>query len=101
MQILYNANIYTVNPKNPWANAMALKGDTIVAVGDYNEIRKEITADKYIDLKGKTILPGFFDAHAHVWKIGDLLTFNLDVRGVTSISEIQHKLKLFAKTTLI
>ncbi|MBK8564426.1 MAG: amidohydrolase, partial [Saprospiraceae bacterium] len=49
-----------------------------------------------IDLQGKTLMPGFFDAHIHVWKVGDLLTFNLDLRGVGSIEEMQDKLRDFA-----
>ncbi|WP_405415745.1 amidohydrolase [Maribacter sp. Asnod1-A12] len=97
MQLIHNAIIYTVNPQKPLANAMVFEGDTIVTVGDYNEIKKGIPSVNHIDLKGKTILPGFFDAHAHLWKIGDLLTFNLDLRGVTSIKEIQVKLKEFSK----
>ena len=97
MLLIYNANIYTVDYQKPWANAMVFEDDSIVAVGDYKEIKNNFKINSSINLNGKTVLPGFFDAHAHVWKIGDLLTNNLDLRGVTSILEIQHKLKLFAK----
>ena len=42
-------------------------------------------------------LPIFNDAHIHIWKVGDLLTYMLDLRGVTSIAEMQAKLADFAK----
>ena len=95
--ILYNANIYTCDSENPLANAMEISDDKIVAVGNFEEISNGIDSDERINLKGKTILPGFFDAHAHLWKIGDLLTFNLDLRDARSIPEIQQLLKDFSK----
>ena len=96
MKLIYNANIHTVNPQKPWANAMVFKDDTIIDVDDYSVLKTKFPAIDEINIEGKTIVPGFFDAHAHVWKIGDLLTYNLDLRGVKSISEIQEKLKDFA-----
>jgi predicted amidohydrolase YtcJ len=42
-------------------------------------------------------LPIFNDAHIHIWKVGDLLTYMLDLRGVTSIAEMQAKLTDFAR----
>jgi predicted amidohydrolase YtcJ len=36
-----------------------------------------------VDLAGQTLIPGFVDAHAHIWKIGHLLTTLLDVRGAS------------------
>lgn len=95
--ILYNANILTVDDDNPTANALEILDDTIISVGNFEKISKDKNLEDCIDLKGKTVLPGFFDAHAHVWKIGDLLTFNLDLRGVKSIVEIQRLLKDFSE----
>ncbi|MCB0375338.1 MAG: amidohydrolase, partial [Sinomicrobium sp.] len=96
MKFFFNADIYTVDPLLPRANAMVIAGNIIKAVGDYDEIRQKYHASEQIDMEGRTVLPGFFDAHAHVWKIGDLLTFNLDLRGVNSIEEIQQRLKRFS-----
>ena len=49
-----------------------------------------------IDLAGRTLVPGMNDAHAHVWKIGHLLTSMLDVRRVTSIDELVSGVKAFS-----
>ena len=95
--ILQNAKIYTFDQSNPFVNAMAIKDNKIVAVGDFEKISLEFSNEKTVDLKGKTVVPGFFDAHAHVWKIGDLLTFNLDLRDAKSIKEIQSLLLEFSK----
>ena len=95
--ILYNANIYTVDRENPHANALVVKGDSILAVGDYQELSLTYKDEERIDVGGKTIVPGFIDAHAHLWKIGDLLTYNLDLRDAKSIKEIQELLADFSK----
>jgi predicted amidohydrolase YtcJ len=64
--VALNGKIYTVNPKQPWAEAVAIKGTDIVYVGD-NEgskafIGKETTV---ADLKGKFVMPGIVSTHEH------------------------------------
>jgi hypothetical protein len=57
------------------------------------------TADprtKRLDLAGRTLVPGFNDAHAHIWKIGHLLTSMLDLRGVASVAELVDAVARFA-----
>ena len=49
------------------------------------------------DLEGKSLFPGFQDPHIHLWKVGDLLTYQLDLRGVSSIPEMQDRLRDFAE----
>ena len=64
--IIVNARIYTVNPGQPWAEAIAIRGDKILAVGHPKQI--EIyrgRSTKVIDAKGKLVLPGFTDCHIH------------------------------------
>lgn len=76
---------------------MLVVGDKISAVEEYDTIiRKKSVDTELIDLKGKTILPGFNDAHIHVWKVGQLKSFIIDLRGVESISQLQQKVKLSA-----
>ncbi len=48
-----------------------------------------------IDLGGRTVIPAFHDAHAHVWKIGHLLTTMLDLRGVESLEALVAKVAAF------
>lgn len=69
----------------------------IIAAGNYDEVIKHKRPDtELVDLLGKWVLPGFNDAHIHVWKVGQLESFIVDLRGVQSIPELQHKVKAVA-----
>ena len=71
---LVNARVYTLDPARPWAEAVAIGGSRIVAVGSTAEIQKLTTAGtKVIDLKGAFASPGFNDAHVHIDSTGALL----------------------------
>jgi predicted amidohydrolase YtcJ len=64
--ILYNGNIWTVSEKLPRAQAIAISGGRILAIGSNDEVLGLAAGlSKKIDLGGKTVLPGFIDAHAH------------------------------------
>ena len=64
--ILLNGKIITVDDQFHIAQAVAIKGSRIVAVGKNTEVRKQAAAGaKIIDLKGKTVIPGLIDNHAH------------------------------------
>jgi predicted amidohydrolase YtcJ len=66
--LLVNGHIYTANPQNQWAEALAVTGDKIEAVGSNAEIQRHRTANtKVIDLHGKTVIPGITDGHVHLW----------------------------------
>lgn len=76
---------------------MLVAGNTIVAVGKLDSIAKQKKSDtELIDLKGKCVLPGFNDAHIHVWKVGQLESFIVDLRGARSIPELRYKVKSVA-----
>ncbi len=64
--VLYNGKIWTVNPEQPWAEAVAIKGQRILKVGTTEEI-KVLQGDqtKAFDLEGFFVLPGFIDSHTH------------------------------------
>jgi len=67
MKLLFNANIHTLDSSNPRANAILIAGGRIIAVGDKTKL--ESLAHGKVekqDMKGKTILPGFTDAHIHM-----------------------------------
>jgi predicted amidohydrolase YtcJ len=67
MQILHNAHIYTQNIQYPFASALAIQNDRIVAVGSDSDILALFTADDQItDMQGNTILPGLVDSHIHL-----------------------------------
>lgn len=64
--VLLNGTVWTVNPDQPWAEAVALKGDKILEAGSSEEIKKMIGDNtQVIDLKGDLVLPGFIDSHTH------------------------------------
>jgi predicted amidohydrolase YtcJ len=64
--VLMNGNIITLKSKGDRAQAVAIKGDKIVAVGTNDEIRKLASSStRVIDLNGKTVMPGFNDVHQH------------------------------------
>ncbi len=95
--LFYNGQILTMVPGSPMPEAIAVESGKIKAVGRLADLRALAHPNtQWIDLQGKILMPGFFDAHIHVWKVGDLLTFNLDLRGVGSIEELQDKLRDFA-----
>ncbi len=64
--ILYNGDIYTQNPQQPHASALAISGERIVAVGTDDLIRPLATANTtQTNLNGRRVLPGLTDAHLH------------------------------------
>src|SRR5436309_2506379 len=64
--ILYNANIITVDARNRRAQAVAIADGRLLAVGSNDEVRRLATGrTKKLDLEGRTVVPGFIDAHAH------------------------------------
>ncbi len=68
--ILYNARIYTQWPERPWAEAVAIQKGRIVAIGDDPEIRALATPEtRLIDARGRLVLPGFTDAHIHLFDL--------------------------------
>lgn len=86
--ILINGNIYTVDESNPTAEAIAIKGDSILYVGT-NDGASRLSDDstKVIDLKGKFVMPGFIESHAHYLGIGQS-KINIDLSEAKNWSEI-------------
>jgi predicted amidohydrolase YtcJ len=65
-RILFNAKVFTGDPRNPYAEAVAIGGDKILAVGNFPEVVKSVPARaERIDLEGKSLFPGFIDSHSH------------------------------------
>src|SRR5215467_7768711 len=67
-KLLIHGHIYTGNPKVPWAQALAITGTRIEAVGSDQEIMAGRQAKTEImDLHGQTVIPGISDSHTHMW----------------------------------
>jgi predicted amidohydrolase YtcJ len=73
--LLVNGKVYTVDPARPWAEAVAIAGDRILAVGTSADLRRLAGPKaRVIDLRGAFVSPGFNDAHVHIDSTGALLT---------------------------
>ena len=97
LRLVYNAHLITMDDAVPFADSMVMKGHSIEAIGREHELRNRFHSfSEELDFQGKTVLPGLNDAHIHVWKIGHLLTYMLDVRGVKSIVDLKESIKEFA-----
>lgn len=94
--IIKNGVVLTVNSRDEIAQAVAIRGDKILAVGsnaDMDAWTDEHT--RFLDAGGKTVMPGFIDAHIHVGMFGLLDHGVIDVAypKVTSIADIQEKIR--------
>jgi predicted amidohydrolase YtcJ len=100
--ILIHGHIYTGNSKAPWAQAVAVTGTRIEAVGTDAEIlAKKQAATQVIDLHGRTVIPGISDSHTHMWFGAMALHgFNLSTPEATITQDtpdvLVEKIKAFA-----
>jgi len=75
VRVLYDAKVFTGEPEHPYAEAVAIRGQKIVAVGTQREVMQAAGPDaEKIDLHGKTLLPGLIDSHTHVMDSCTVLT---------------------------
>ena len=73
--IFVNGNVYTVRDGAPRAEAIVIKGERILFVGANDEAKKYSgSKTRTIDLKGRTVVPGFTDSHYHIFGVGERLT---------------------------
>lgn len=65
-RVLFHAKIFTADSDHPYAEAVAIRGGKIIAVGNLPEVLKSVSANaERIDLDGKSLFPGFIDSHSH------------------------------------
>lgn len=95
--LVHHAKIYSVDESFTTAEAMAIRDGKIIAIGTNDEILKEYEGEEELNAAGKTIFPGFIDAHSHftgyatdMWKC--------DLVGTTSFNDIIDKLNTYSKT---
>jgi predicted amidohydrolase YtcJ len=89
--IIHNANLRSFHEgfKAGGCDTIAIDDNRIKAIGRWNELKSLVqTGTQVIDAGGKTLMPGFNDSHIHIWKVGNLQTFMLDVRGAASLDEM-------------
>jgi predicted amidohydrolase YtcJ len=95
--IVINAYVRTMDKSNPKAEAFAVSGGKIVAIGTTAEIKQFAGANtKTINADGKLVLPGFNDAHVHFTAMGSQF-FYADLRDAKSPQAMVEKLKFYAR----
>ena len=103
-QAFINGNIITMNADQPSAEAVLVQGQKIVAVGSNQKIQAQISSDTIIhDLRGKTLIPGFIDAHGHFPGSG-MAELSADLNSppigdVQTMGELLQRLKRKASQT--
>ncbi|HET9463978.1 MAG TPA: amidohydrolase family protein, partial [Gemmatimonadales bacterium] len=96
--LMVYGRVWTGDSANPWARAVAIKGDTIAAVGDSADLARMVGPDTRVIANGKAmIVPGFMDGHAHFLRGGFQLT-SVDLRDAASPREFVARIKAFAAT---
>ena len=90
--IITNGNIYTVDSSFTKCSAIAVRDGLIIATGSDDEILEKYKSKNVIDLEGLSLYPGFNDAHAHIYSMGQSLK-RVDLRGAPSYNEILKRLK--------
>ena len=94
---LVNGRVWTGNPAQPEAEAVAIAGDRIVAVGTTAEIRGRAAGAEIIDLGNRFVVPGFVDAHVHFIDGGFRLA-SVQLRDAATRDEFVARIKAFAAT---
>src|SRR3989442_3251459 len=93
--IIVNGNIHTMDRSHPTAEASAINGNRIIAVGSNDEIEKLAGANSnVIDAKGQLVLPGFNDAHVHFMSGGFQLS-SVDLRDANTPQEFAERIRDF------
>jgi len=93
--LITNANIWTANPAQPYAESMAIAADKILAIGTREDMRAYTDAQE-VDAGGRFIIPGFIDSHVHLMTGGRSL-LSVDLRDAASPEEFGRRVGDFAK----
>ena len=94
---IINARIWTGNPEQPWAEAIALRGDHIAVVGTNDDVRRTLGDVTPIDAHGQMVTPGFIDSHVHFLDGGFQLA-SVQLRDAKTPAEFIRRIREFAKT---
>jgi len=97
-RVFENAKILTFDRDRPVAEAIAIGGNTIMAVGPNADVRAAVPDAERIDLQGACLIPGFNDTHAHMEREG-LKSLRPSLAGARSIADILAIVRTAAATT--
>jgi predicted amidohydrolase YtcJ len=95
---IVNARVWTGDERRPWADAVAVAGDRIIAVGSSAEVSKLTRpSTRVVDAKGQMLVPGFIDSHVHFVEGGFGLT-SVQLRDARTREEFVARIKKHAST---
>ena len=98
--VILNARVITMMRGMPFAEALAVTGKCIKAVGDTETIKALVTPEtRVIDAGGSTVMPGFIDSHVHLFQGSAELDF-LPVGGLTDLADLRRKVQDYAHARL-
>ena len=93
--VYVHGRIYTVDPTRPWAQALAVRGERLLAVGEEQDVRAfQGRRTKVVDLGGRLVTPGFIDAHVHFTDGGWYLK-NVALRDARTMAEVAHRVAAY------
>lgn len=96
--VVVNARAWTGDARRPWADAIAVRGERIAAVGSSAEMRKMAPPDaRVVDARGGMLVPGFIDSHVHFIDGGFGLA-SVQLRDAKTPAEFVARIKRFAAT---
>jgi len=91
--VFENGNIYTVNERQPHAEAIAVKAGKIIFVGSNKDAKAyKARSTRIIDLRGNTVVPGLTDSHYHLAGVG-AREMNLNLEGIATLEEFLARVK--------
>ncbi|MDT7605418.1 MAG: hypothetical protein QOF61_3415, partial [Acidobacteriota bacterium] len=88
--VLFNGKVFVSDKQYAIAQAVAIDGERIVAVGTDSEIKSHFTGAQTIDLQGRLVTPGFNDAHLHFLN-GGLSLARVDLNGAKTLAEAKRR----------
>lgn len=94
--LIVNARVWTGDASRPWAEAIAISGDRVTAVGTNDEIGRD-AAGEVIDAGGRLVVPGFIDTHVHFVDGGFRLA-SVQLRDANTRDEFVSRIAAFAAT---
>ena len=94
---LVNGRVWTGDRTAPWAEALAVTGDRLIAVGTNADVRQLAPSVTPIDAGGRLVLPGFIDTHVHFVE-GGLRLASVQLRDARTRDEFVRRIKAFAST---
>src|SRR5688572_20257214 len=90
--VLTNGKIITVNAADSIAQAVAISGGKIVAVGSMADVKPRIgPATQVIDLGGRAVTPGLIDTHIHFTEVDQLFSIDLSDQSIKTMADVQAR----------